>query len=155
MTLSELIATGEPFADRDAALAWLETTVPVLGHASANTLRAWAAQTGMRARFEAGCADTLDATASLALSTVDLLKSNEGMDLADPRVGPLLDSMEAATLSSDGQPLLSATARAALEAAATSQVKRWQHPDNQPLTHNGHVLTGMTLDWIALARTPA
>lgn len=153
-TLAELIALmpDEATATTAEVDAWLDESVAVLGHATANTLSAWAAQTGMRVRLEDGISANESVTVrGLALTARDLLWRDNGIDLGDPRVGPLLDAMESATLQ-DAAPLLSSTNRAALEAAATKQVKRWTLASDCDWTKDEPVGNARRLYDIARAR---
>lgn len=102
-TLSALIATmpGITAETSDAAvLAWLSELVTVQARASANSLRAWAAAGGRRARLtrmaEPAADGSTDAVASLAQTAIDILWGAEGLDTADARLPALLDAMEAA-----------------------------------------------------------
>jgi len=145
MTLTEFITTGEPFADDAAALSWLNELVTVQEDATHGDVLTWAAGTDALHRLRTYSAGTNVTERSPADAALVRVEAGLGLSLSDASVQQLLTSLVNTNMFTQAE-------IDSLNQGSQKLVQRWQHPDNQPLTHGGDSIRNMSLSWVSRAR---
>jgi len=118
-TLAELIATGEPFADDDAARAWLRQPVTVQNDATNGDVLSWAATHDALARLRTYSAGTDAATRGLADAALSRVNAGLGLSLSDASVQGLLAALVA-------QGMFTQAEIDELNGGSQAQIPRWK-----------------------------
>jgi len=138
MELKDLIASGEPFADDQAALNWCLEPVSVRGRVSRNTLIKWAANTNAIARLEGYKTDADTSIQSLAYAALEVIRhSVDGMDLSDADAQGQLSAMVSKGMFTQAE-------IDSLNAYGTTTPPRWQAQgvNRAPTLHEVKVARG-------------
>jgi len=144
MTLQDLIATGEPFADDQAALNWCLQSVAVQRDASNGDVLRWAAKNDMIKRlrdYSAGADATKRALADAALVRID---AGLGLSLSKQSIQDYLSNMVALGMMSQAEV-------DSLNAGSQVQMPRWQ-AQGEPVTLRGSVIRRLGLSHVQQAR---